>query len=60
MAVVVGLASTPVKATRLHAVDRLDLGPDGVADNRRFYVVDAHGRMINSKIIGELQTIIAD
>jgi hypothetical protein len=60
VAVVVGLASTPVKATRLHAVERLDLGPDGVADNRRFYMVDARDRMVNSKIIGELQTIIAD
>ncbi len=60
MPIVVGLAYTPVKATRLHAVDRLDLGPDGVADNRRFYVIDARDRMINSKIAGELQTIIAE
>ncbi len=60
MAVVVGLAYTPVKATRLGVVDCLDLGPDGVADNRRFYVVDPSDRMINSKIAGELQTIIAE
>ena len=55
-----GLTYTPVKATRLHTVDRLDLGPDGVADNRRFYVVDARDRMINSKIVGELQQVVAD
>jgi MOSC domain-containing protein len=60
VAVVVGLAFTPVKATRLHAVDELALGPDGVAENRRFYVIDERDRMVNSKLIGELQTIIAD
>jgi MOSC domain-containing protein len=60
MAVVVGLAVTPVKATRLHLVDRVELTPDGVSDNRRFYVIDDRNRMVNSKIIGELQTVIAD
>jgi uncharacterized protein YcbX len=56
----VGLAFTPVKATRLHTVDRVELRPDGVSDNRRFYVIDDRDRMINSKISGELQTVIAD
>jgi uncharacterized protein YcbX len=60
VAFVVGLAFTPVKATRLHAVDRVELGPEGVLDNRRFYVIDDRDRMINSKIVGELQTVIAD
>ncbi|MGN6868043.1 MAG: MOSC domain-containing protein [Solirubrobacteraceae bacterium] len=60
MASVVGLAFTPVKATRLHAVDRVELGPDGLLENRRFYVIDDRGRMINSKIVGELQTVVAD
>jgi uncharacterized protein len=59
VAVVVGLAFTPVKATRLHAVQRLELGPEGVSDNRRFYLIDAKDRMVNSKIVGELQTVIA-
>lgn len=57
---VVGLAFTPVKATRLHVVDHVELGPDGLLENRRFYVIDDHDRMINSKIVGELQTVIAD
>ncbi len=60
MPTVVGLAFTPVKATRLHVVDRIELGPDGVRENRRFYVIDDHDRMINSKIVGELQTVVAD
>ena len=60
MPTVVGLTLTPVKATRLHLVDRIELGPDGVPENRRFYVIDGHDRMINSKIVGELQTVVAD
>ncbi len=60
MASVVGIAFTPVKATRLHVVDRVELGPDGLLENRRFYVIDDRARMINSKIVGELQTVVAD
>jgi uncharacterized protein YcbX len=60
MPVVTGLAITPVKATRLHTVERLTLGPDGVRENRRFYVVDDRDRMINSKLLGALQTVVAD
>ncbi len=57
---VVGLAFTPVKATRLHPVESIDLGAGGVRDNRRFYLIDDRARMINSKIVGELQTVTAD
>jgi uncharacterized protein YcbX len=60
MPVVTGLNFTPVKATRLHRVDRLELDTAGVRENRRFYVIDDHDRMINSKLAGELQTVIAD
>ena len=49
MPTVVGLAITPVKATRLREVDRIELGPDGVRENRRFYVIDDRDRMINGK-----------
>lgn len=60
MPVVVRLAVTPVKATRLHVVDQVVLGPHGVRENRRFYVIDARDRMVNSKVIGALQTVIAE
>jgi hypothetical protein len=60
VAIVVGLRFTPVKATRLHTVDRVELTPDGVSDNRRFYVIDDRNRMVNSKIVGELQTVSAE
>jgi len=57
---VVALSITPVKATRLRRVDRIDLGRDGVPGNRRFYLIDARDRMINSKVLGELQQVVAD
>jgi hypothetical protein len=57
--VVAGLALTPVKATRLRQVDRVELGPDGVRENRRFYLIDTGNRMINSKLVGELQQVLA-
>jgi MOSC domain-containing protein len=60
VAVVTGLALTPVKATRLRQVDRIELGPNGVRENRRFYLINAGDRMINSKLVGELQQVLAD
>ena len=57
MAVVVGLAFTPVKGTRLRTVESVELGQDGVRENRRFYLVDDRGRLVNSKVAGELQTV---
>ena len=60
MAVVVGLAVTPVKATRLQSVGSVSLDRDGAHDNRRFYVIDDRDRMINSKISGELQQVVAE
>jgi uncharacterized protein YcbX len=57
---VTGLAMTPVKATRLHTVQHIELERDGLRENRRFYVIDDRDRMINSKLLGALQTVIAD
>jgi hypothetical protein len=58
--VVCSLAITPVKATRLRAVERVRLGHDGVRENRRFLLVDEGGRMINAKHLGELTALVAD
>jgi uncharacterized protein len=57
---VTSLAITPVKATRLHVVERVVLTPTGVRENRRFFLIDEGDRMINSKIEGKLQTVVAD
>jgi MOSC domain-containing protein len=54
-----GLAVTPVKATRLCEVESITLGPAGADGNRRFYLIDERGRMVNGKMIGELQTVVA-
>jgi uncharacterized protein YcbX len=59
-AVVCGLAITPVKGTRLRPAERIELEREGVRENRRFYVVDARNRMLNAKVLGELQTVVAD
>ena len=57
---VVALSITPVKATRLRRVESFELGPDGVRENRRFYLIDARDRMINGKVLGDLQQVLAD
>jgi uncharacterized protein YcbX len=56
---VTGLSVTPVKATRLQSVQSISLGPDGAAGNRRFFLIDDQRRMINSKTLGALQTIVS-
>lgn len=59
-AFVTGLATTAVKGTRLRAVDRIELDETGARGNRRFYVIDERDRLINGKVTGELQKILAD
>jgi uncharacterized protein len=43
-----------VKGLALVARDEILLGEDGVADDRRFYLVDENGRKLNQKDCGEL------
>lgn len=57
---VTGLALTPVKATQLRTVDRIALALDGVRENRRFFLIDDQGRMVNSKSLGVLEQVVAD
>lgn len=54
-----GLAITPVKAMRLQPVEAIELGERGAEGNRRFYVVDERGDMVNGKRFGALQTVVA-
>jgi len=53
------LSITPVKAMRLQPVRSVRLTASGAAGNRRFYLIDADGRMVNGRPLGELQTIVA-
>lgn len=57
---VTALAIAPVKAMRLLPVERVDLGEYGATGDRRFYVVDERGRMVNGKQHAALQTIVPD
>ncbi len=58
-AVVCGLGVTPVKGTRLHAVDAVELERHGARGDRRFFVIDEAGRMVNAKQLGDLISVEA-
>jgi uncharacterized protein len=48
----------PVKALALVHRDEVELEPFGVRENRRFYLVDDNGRMINGKVVGPLVRVV--
>jgi uncharacterized protein YcbX len=54
------LSTTPVKATRLHTVERVVLDAGGAQGDRRFYVIDARDRMVNGMHFGELTALVAE
>lgn len=49
--------TTAVKGTMIEECDEVQLGPDGVYGNRRFYFIDSKGKMVNGKRTGELTKI---
>lgn len=59
VATVQALSVTPVKGLRVRRVDEIVLEPTGARDDRRFFLIDETGRMLNGKVIGELQEIVA-
>jgi MOSC domain-containing protein len=50
----------PVKSLALVHRDEVELEPFGVRENRRFYLVDDNGRMINGKVVGPLVRAVPD
>jgi len=54
------LAVTPVKGLRLTSRSEVALEAAGMADNRRFYVVDERSRMVNGKHLGSLNAVVAE
>jgi MOSC domain-containing protein len=50
---------TPVKGLRVIAHEAVELAPDGVVEDRRFYLVDPRDRMVNGKQLGMLNEIVA-
>lgn len=57
---VTGLSITPIKSTRLRAVDDIQLDRFGVRENRRFYVIDHRAHMVNGKRLGELTALVSE
>lgn len=56
---VTALHTAAIKGTRLRSVDHVVIDERGAADDRRFFVIDEHRRMRNSKQIGSLQAVVA-
>ncbi len=44
----------PVRSLGLETRDEIDLGPDGVAEDRRFYVIDSGDRLVDQLTAGEM------
>lgn len=51
---------SPVKSLAVREVETADLGPWGVAGDRRFFLVDDRGRLVNGLRCGRLATARAD
>ena len=51
---VAGLNIASVRSLGLEARDEIDLGTDGVAEDRRFYVIDAGDRLVDQLTAGEM------
>lgn len=51
------LLITPIKGLRVTPCDELMLERGGVRENRRFYLVDESGQMVNGKQLGELSEL---
>jgi uncharacterized protein YcbX len=54
------LSTTPVKGTALHSPATVTVTSHGVADNRRFHLVDARRRLFNGKQHGPLVQLRAE
>jgi uncharacterized protein YcbX len=57
---VIGISLAPVKGLALQAVDAVDVGPNGVAENRRLHLVDAAGRLVNGKTSMRLSLVTSE
>lgn len=53
------LQVAPIKGTRVRTVERVSLESTGAREDRRFYLIDSSGRMLNGKQLGSLSEIVA-
>lgn len=54
---VVRISTAPVKALGLVHPEHVDLTPEGIRGDRRFWMVDGDGRLFNGKLLGPMATI---
>ena len=54
------ISIAPVKGLALRRVDAVDVGVNGVAENRRLHFVDAAGRFVNGKTSMRLSLVASD
>jgi MOSC domain-containing protein len=57
---VAAILVTPVKGLRVQSRAAVEVGPGGVADDRRFLLIDDRGRMVNAKRHPALVRVAAD
>jgi MOSC domain-containing protein len=53
------ISIAPIKGLAVQRVDAVDLGPNGVTENRRLHLVDATGRFVNGKSSMRLSLVAA-
>lgn len=54
------LSVTAVKGTTLRTVQSVELESHGARGDRQFFVIDERDRMVNGKMLGALQTVVAE
>jgi MOSC domain-containing protein len=54
------ILTAPVKGLRAVEREEVELGREGIAEDRRFFVLDGRGRMVNAKRLGCLLAVRAD
>jgi uncharacterized protein YcbX len=54
------ISVTPVKALGLVHPQHVDLTPEGITGDRRFWLVDGEGRLFNGKRFGPLVTVVPE
>jgi hypothetical protein len=60
VATVAWIAMTPVKGLRLHTVEEAQLGFDGIAGDRAFFLVGEDGKMVSGTRLGPLVAVVPE
>jgi uncharacterized protein YcbX len=60
MPTVAWIAMTPVKGLRLHTVEEAQLGVDGIAGDRAFFLVGENGQMVSGTRLGPLVAVVPE